>query len=818
MTINTKLENDTVCFHCGLSVPRDKTWGIDFEGQWRPMCCPGCEAVAQTIIDSGLASFYQKRTAYSVTATSLDDVLEPSVVEQPKTDFADTELLETSLIIEGITCSACIWLLERQVKQLDGVVSFNVNYATRRARLKIVEQSIHVSDVLEAIRAVGYQAAPFDTSKQFSNLQKERKDFLGRVGVAVFCGMQVMMMTLGIYIADPSEIDADLLQFLKWMSALLTLPVVLFSGKPFLQAAYRDIKNKMPGMDVPVALGISLGFLASLINTYSGRGDTYYESVCMFVLFLMLARYVEFLTRWYAISSSERMMQAVPMVAKRVVDDGSVETVSAKSLLLGDQVQINPGEVIPADAVVLKGHSQVDESILTGESEPINKSSDDHLLGGSHNLTNTLMARVSCVGKDSTLSTIARLIDRAHAQKPAWVEAADRFASLFVSMVILVTASTAIYGYSQGQVDWFSTALSVLVVTCPCALSLATPTAYTAAMSALFGQGIIITKGTALEKLATIDRVIFDKTGTLTQGAMSLSNCKVFGPQDQQKIMDIAISLESFSDHPIARAFKRETVRVNHQAINVEQASGRGLRGEVEGSVYYLGSEDYINESLRITLDGVDASVTQVYLADETQVLASFEIQDDIRKGAQLTVAWLKGQGKKVSLLSGDKHTPVQWLAKQVGIDDFKFDASPSDKLNEIDRLQLKGERVAMVGDGVNDAPILAKADVSISVSGASQLARASSEVLLMNNDMQSLRYVFRLSNRVSAIIKQNMGWALVYNIGALPLAMGGYVEPWQAALGMSVSSLVVVLNSFRLRFVLPSKNNVEKVAGVRVG
>jgi len=818
MTINDKLKNNAVCFHCGLDVPKGKEWGIEFEGQWRPMCCPGCEAVAQAIIDSGLSSFYLKRTAYSVTANSLEDVLEPCVTELSEAEFEDDELLETSLIIEGITCSACIWLLERQVKQLEGVVSFNVNYATRRARLKSVKQRVSVSDVLEAIRAVGYHAVPFDTSKQFSNLQKERKDFLGRIGVALFCGMQVMMISLGLYIAGPNEIETEMLQFFKWVSALLTLPVVLFSGLPFLQAAYRDIKNKMPGMDVPVALGIGLGFLASLINTYVGRGDTYYESVCMFVLFLMLARYVEFLTRWYAISSSERMMQAVPMVAKRVADDGRLETVSAKSLQLGDEVQINPGEVIPADAIVLKGCSDVDESILTGENEPINKASGDGLLGGSHNLSNTLTATVSCVGENSTLSTIGRLIDQAQAEKPAWVEAADRFASLFVSMVILVTASTAIYGYWQGDVEWFSTALSVLVVTCPCALSLATPTAYTAAMSALFGQGIIITKGTAMETLATVDRVIFDKTGTLTQGAMTVSNVTLFGSQERQNIMDIAICLESFSDHPIARAFKREKAKVNYQAMNVEQASGRGLQGVVEGDVYYLGSEDFINQALGIKLDRIDANVTQVYLANDKQVLASFEIHDDIRKGAQLSVAWLKEQGKKVSLLSGDKSVPVKWLAKQVGIDDVTFNATPSDKLNEIDRLQSAGERVVMVGDGVNDAPILAKADVSISVSGASQLARASSDVLLMNNDMQSLRYVFRLSSKVSAIIKQNMGWALVYNIGALPLAMAGYVEPWQAALGMSVSSLVVVLNSFRLRFVTPLRHNLEKVVGVRVG
>ncbi|AFT66793.1 heavy metal translocating P-type ATPase [Cycloclasticus sp. P1] len=818
MTIDTKLEKEVVCFHCGLEVPSTTKWGINFDGQWRAMCCPGCEAVAQAIINNGLADYYQKRTAYAVSMDSLSEELEFNTAASLETDCSNEEVIETSLIIEGITCSACIWLLERQVQKLRGVVSFKINYATRRGLLKTIGHEINIADVLTAIRAIGYQAVTFDANKQFLNLQKERKDFLSRIGVAVFCGMQVMMITLGIYVADPSEIDPNMLQFLKWISALLTLPVLLFSAKPFLYAACRDIKNKMPGMDVPVALGISLGFFASLFNTYQGKGDTYYESVCMFVLFLMLARYVEFLTRWYAMSSSERITQAVPMMAKRIAENNVTHKVAANSLALGDYIQINPGEVVPADAVVVDGESQVDESILTGESEPIRKRLNDSVLGGSHNLDNTLIAKVSCVGKDSTLSTIARLIEQAHAQKPAWVETADRFASVFVLMVILVTLGSAIFGYWQGHVDWFSTALSVLVVTCPCALSLATPTAYTAAMSALFDHGIIITKGTALEKLASINRVVFDKTGTLTEGSMNVSDCTVFDGRDKQSIMDIAISLERFSDHPIARAFKHEKTVNPQPASAIEQTNGAGLKGSIEGKTYYIGSQQYIKQSSGLMFETHNSNVTQVYLADDVQCLAVFEIHDDIRQGASSAVNWLKSDGKKVSLLSGDKLSPVAWLAKKVAIEDFKSDATPSDKLKEIDRMQRGGEQVAMVGDGVNDAPILAKADVSISVSGASQLARASSDILLMNNDMQNLQHVFKLSKKTKAIIKQNMAWALVYNIGALPLAMAGHVEPWQAALGMSISSLVVVLNSFLLRFVLPAASKSKKISRLHVG
>ena len=338
------------------------------------------------------------------------------------------------------------------------------------------------------------------------------------------------------------------------------------------------------------------------------------------------------------------------------------------------------------------------------------------------------------------------------------------------------------------------------MVTCPCALSLATPTAYTATMSALFERGIIITKGQALEKLANIKHVIFDKTGTLTQGSMRVFNSHLYSSLDRQSVLDIAICLEGFSDHPIARAFKREKALQHHQANHVEHKSGAGLKGVIEGENYYLGSKNYLLESLGISVNSTDTQATQVYLADNKQLLAVFEIHDDIRKGASSAIASLKEQVKSVSLVSGDREAPVAWVAKKLAISQYKFDASPADKLSEIERLQANGEQAAMVGDGVNDAPIMAKADVSISVSGASQLARSSSDILLMGDDMNSLQQVFQFSKKTRAIIKQNMVWALVYNIGALPLAMGGHVEPWQAALGMSVSSLVVVLNSFRLR------------------
>ncbi len=801
-----KIKENDVCFHCGLDVPPNSNWGLEFDGSHRTMCCPGCEAVAKAIIDNGLADFYRKRTAYCEPLAVIPEDLTSFDVGNDLEPGGGADLVDRSLMIEGISCSACIWLLERHVTQVVGVKSFKINYANRRALLTFENQIVQLSDILEAIKSIGYRALPYDTTQQYSNLLDERKRFLSRIGVAVFCGMQVMMITAGIYMAGVNEIEPTMLSFLKWVSAFLTIPVVFFSAGPFIKGAYRDVKNKMPGMDVPVSLGITLGFLASLYNTYVATGDTYYESVCMFVLFLLLARYVEFLTRWHAMSSSERITQAVPVIAQRLALNGQIESIAATSLQLGDKVQINPGEVIPADSVVIQGGSSVDESILTGESNAINKNVGDNLLGGSHNLAETLIATVSCVGEDSTLSTISRLMERAHSDKPAWVELADRYASVFVILVILVTVSSGLYGYLNDNPDWFSVALSVLVVTCPCALSLATPTAYTAAMSKLFDLGIIVTKGQALEKLAIIKYVIFDKTGTLTQGKMRITNCYTLSEYSQQQALALAVSLEQFSDHPIAQAFKREKAGLTYQAEEVKNTNGAGLEGLIQGEQYYLGSKQYIEGCIGFSDSTRKTKNSTVYLANSNGVIAIFNIEDDIRQGAETLVSWLKEQGKTVSLISGDHQAPVNWLARHLSISHYKFDTTPSEKLTEVETLQAEGVQVAMVGDGMNDAPVMAQADVSISVSGASQLARSSSDILLMGDDMRNLEKAFNMSVRTRYVIKQNMLWALVYNIGALPLAISGQLEPWQAALGMSISSLMVVLNSFRLRLNIFSK------------
>ena len=467
-------------------------------------------------------------------------------------------------------------------------------------------------------------------------------------------------------------------------------------------------------MDVPVTLGIIGAYTASVVNTYLEQGDTYYESVCMFVIFLLLARYVEFLTRWYAVRSSERITQATPMVATRIINASQNEIIAAKLLQIDDQVQINAGAVIPADVVIVNGVTSVDESIITGENEPVHKQQGDSLLGGSHNIDNVVIARVTRVGDDSTLSTISRLVDSAYSEKPAWVQRADRFATLFVWGVVLLTGCTAWYGWYNELDNWFSITLSVLVVTCPCALSLATPTAYTAAMSALFERGVVVTRGNVLETLTSINNIVFDKTGTLTQGTMTVSSCQLLFNHTEPQAFDIAASLERYSDHPIAKAFKPLDERSVHAVIDVEYQNGGGLSGVIDGERYFLGSSAFIESKTGQTPDVSGMTGTPVILAAINQLIAVFEIRDVVRKGVPEIVAWLKQRGKSVALLSGDHSSSVAWLAKKVGIDNYASNLSPDEKLNELKTFQSESNKVVMVGDGVNDAPVMAKADVSI--------------------------------------------------------------------------------------------------------
>jgi Cu2+-exporting ATPase len=561
-------------------------------------------------------------------------------------------------------------------------------------------------------------------------------------------------------------------------------------------------------MDVPVSLGIAAAFAASAWTTLTGHGAVYYDSVAMFVFFLLTTRYFEFVARKRAAEASESRAHAVPAIATRLGPKDAAtgdEQVLVADLKPGDRVLIRPGESIPSDGMVLDGASAVDESLLTGESTPVAKRADDALIGGSVNIDSPLVMRVKRVGEDTVLAAILRLLDRAQSEKPQLAQLADRVAAWFVAGVLTLAGAVAYFWWSQGSSSWLPITVAVLVVTCPCALSLATPTAFTAATGTLTRLGLLTTRGHALETLARATHFIFDKTGTLTVGQLRLLDVYLLSDMNRDDCLGLAVGLEHRSEHPIARALAKAYNGPISAATQVTATPGAGMAGTIETKPYYLGTAAFIADQTGHAIaptrldDLRQGGATVVVLATKARLLAAFALADEVRPRARALIASLKGLGKNVALFTGDHAGAATRVARAVGIDDFISDLKPADKLRRVQKLQHQGAVVAMVGDGVNDAPVLAAADVSLAMSAGTHVAAANADMLLMSNDLSHLGTGLIIARKTLRIIRQNLAWAVLYNVIAVPAAAAGYVAPWMAALGMSLSSLLVVTNSARL-------------------
>ena len=660
-------------------------------------------------------------------------------------------------------------------------------------------QSLDRSPLAEAISAIGYHAHPFDPGRQEQVYKDEKTRALRRLAVAGLAMVQVMMLAVALYAGDYEGMSDSLRNFLRWVSLLLTTPVILYAARPFFASAWRDLRRRQLGMDVPVSLAIGAAFIASAWATVTGHGEIYFDSVTMFTFFLLAGRFLEMGARHRAGEAAEELVKLLPATAARLTEAGE-ERVPVADLAPGDRVLVRPGDGVPADGRVLEGSSSVDESLLTGESLPQVRGVGDLLVGGTVNNESPLVMRVEQVGEATVLSAIVRLLDRAQTEKPAVARLADRVAGWFVAALLLVAAAVAWWWWQHDPAHAFSVTLSVLVVTCPCALSLATPAALTAATGALTRLGVLTTRGHALETLARASHVIFDKTGTLTEGRLRLEHVELLGRLDRARCLEIAAALEQASEHPIAHALGAEApARLQVEAISA--TPGCGVEGLVAGARYRIGTPDFVR-GLQSSpgVAAPPAAVAGVVLGDMQGFLAHFEFGDRLRDQAVATVARLKALGIEVELLSGDQAAVVQRVADELGIHRYQARCLPQDKLRHIQALQASGAVVAMVGDGVNDAPVLAAAQVSLAMGGGTQLAHASADMVLLSEQLPHLADAIQTSRRTLAIIRQNLAWALVYNLVALPLAAAGWIAPWMAAIGMSTSSLVVVVNALRLR------------------
>ncbi|MFT7409547.1 MAG: Cu2+-exporting ATPase [Oleispira sp.] len=813
--------SQNVCFHCGEMALEGNRWCLDIDGENQTMCCPACKAVAETIIGSGLKDYYKHRTALPEISprqkrTASGDVREELklydeiAIQHPfvirTTNEQEKIEAEAILVISGISCAACAWLIEHRLNQLEHVVSANLNLTTHRLMIRWLDADIKLSYIFEEIHQLGYQAHPFSATEVEHQRIQESKTAFRRLAVAGFATMQVMMLAVPLYVGALQGILVQYEIFLRAASMLFATFVVLYSARPFFSAAVRDLKTRHLTMDVPVSIAILLAYFASVWSTFNQGPEIYFDSVCMFTFFLLTGRFFEMRARHRMTQAGNNLLDLMPSAAIKSSPEGDI-VIPASDIRVGDLLIIKPGQQIPADGTVESGISAVDEAALTGEYLPIDKSPGDALIGGTHNVESQLLMRVTATGVDAELNTIMRLMDRAQHEKPAIAIFADKVASRFVAAVLIIASSIAIVWsfIDPSQAFWIT--LAVLVVTCPCALSLATPTALTAATASLREQGFLISKGHVLEGLNQIDRIVFDKTGTLTRGELSLEQAIPASANislNEQQALKIAATLEQYSNHPIARAFSS----ISYYATNnIEQITGKGVKGQLinienqenqENTVYRIGRADFAYPQQHLTPPMSDDR-QWLLLADNNRPLYWFALSDSLRQGAVPMVKQLKAWGIKISILTGDPSAQVEAVATALAIDDVHKGLSPAQKLEFASNWQQQGERLMMVGDGINDVPTLARADIAVAIGQASDLTKTNADAVITNNNLTTILHALSKGKKSSNIIRQNIYWALLYNVLALPLAATGFIPPWAAAIGMSVSSLIVVGNALRL-------------------
>jgi len=788
------------CFHCNEAIPAQVQIYARIDNSDEAVCCFGCRAVAELIAGAGLQDYYRFR---ETPAPRVEDDLnsEWRTYDRPEllaqlTHAENDGTRVATLVLDGMGCAACGWLIERMLKRERDVCACNVNVATGRVRVQWRPEELLFSHILQTIAALGYRPHPIGVNAVATHARDERRAALKRLAVAGFGMMQVTMFAVAFYASELGEqaqaMEPQVRLYLRYVSLLCATPVLFYAGWPFLSNAWQAVRARAVTMDVPVSIGLLLAYSASVWNTARNTGDVYFDSVAMFVFFLTLGRFVEMTARHRSGDVTDALARLLPLTAHRVRarSDGGEQTdeVSVASLAVNDIVVVRTGETVPTDGCVIEGTSRIDESMLTGESMPVLRGVGETLLAGALNLHAPLRIRVTAIGQATVLLGIVRLMQRAeHAPQAT---AADRAAAWFLRRIligaVLVAAAWLIVDPSRA----FAATLAVLVVTCPCALSLATPVALAAATAALAKRGALITHSAALETLAKITRVVFDKTGTLTHGQPIIESCQVLAAVPHEKCRRIAFALEQGSEHPIARAF-RFSEGSPYVAADVQVTPGGGIEGAVDGERYRIGRKEYARATV-----GDDADI---FLSNATQTLASFRLGDRLRNEAPQVIAALRARQLPSEILSGDAWVAVAHTAQACGIEQYTARQSPAGKLEYVRELSQRGEIVAMIGDGINDAPVLKGAAVSIAMGHASALAQVSADIVLLGDTLTALPPMIDLARRTQRIVKQNLVWAATYNLVALPLAAFGFVPPWLAAIGMSMSSIVVVLNALRL-------------------
>jgi P-type Cu2+ transporter len=785
----------TLCFHCGLPCVEEDRYQAKVLEQTRTMCCPGCKAVAEAIVANGLQDYYRFRSEPGSTApidllASIEgfDIFDDKQLQEEFV-YQQGTASQIQLTIEGISCAACGWLIEKRLAGLPGIQKVAVNVASHRAIVSWQTGITKLSIILSEIKKIGYQAQPFEADQHEVSLQKEHKSYLKRLGVTGLITMQVMMLALGLYFGVFGNLDEATKNFFHWVSLLLTTPIVIYSASVFYTSATKAILARSVNMDVPISIAIIATYLASAWATLQQQGQVYFESVCMFIFLLLISRYLEQNARRKSAQISANMLGYMPLAAT-VIDGTEQQHCLAKKLQVGQRVLVKAGETIPIDGLIINGHGQVDEAMLSGEFEPVDKQPLDTVYAGTVNHSGTFELEVKSTLKHALVNQIVRLQEMAMASKPRIAMQADILSRYFVAAVLTIAALTFSYWYMQGDSNALWITVSVLVATCPCALALATPSALSCAMATLNKNGILLKRADTLEKINQLNTLVVDKTGTLTEGKFAISGLSNFSTLTDAEIVQLAASLEAYSEHPIGKAFVTQMPLKAVTQVSVEP--GRGIIGCIDGEVYRIGSAEFMTQPINNNIKD-----HRVFLQHDGQLLSAFTLSDELKTDAADFIQHFKHM--TLLLLSGDSEKNVSSIAEKLHIKDWNAGQTPEQKLAKIKALQESGHGILMLGDGINDGPVLAQADVSIAVSNASDLARNAADIILMQHKLTDIEYLFVMAKLTRRTIRQNIVWALAYNIAVLPLAVTGYLSPWMAVIGMSLSSIVVVWNSTTL-------------------
>ena len=716
----------------------------------------------------------------------------------------------SSVVFEGMYCTACAINIEEALMSVPGVKSAQISAASHRGRVVWSSDQTRPSDWMKAVAKLGYRTVPANDALANEVRREDARKMLWRLGVAGLCMMQVMMYATPVYMSEPNDIAPDMVQLLRWASWVLSLPVLFFSCMPFFKTAWLDLKQRKISMDLPVAIGMLVTFVVSTLGTFEPQGpfgtEVYFDSFTMFVFFLLTGRWLELRLRDKTAGALEAVMNRLPDAVHRRTNAGEWETITLRHLRLQDVIQVRPGEAFAADAQIVAGETQVDEALLTGESRPLPRALGEHVLAGSLNLTATVQVQVTTLGKQTRFGQMVALMESASVSKPSMALLADRVAKPFLWGVLIMAALAAVWGWQYSPAHALMVAVSVLVVTCPCALSLATPAAMLSTAGALAKAGVMLRSLQALQSLAKVDTVIFDKTGTLTSEDFSLQHIATRDGIDADQALAWAAALAQHSLHPVSRSLLRAVGDKANRAVvldNVKEFAGQGVQATLRQSSEISGLES--RKELRLgsaAFCGIPmktSEVLQASLSDQDGWLASFEFAETPREEASATLRALEDLGLRIRILSGDGQASVSQLASRLHVADAMGACSPEEKLKQVKLEQAQGHRVAMVGDGLNDGPVLAGADVSFALGQALPLAQSKADFVFMASNLKPLVATIRLSQQTMQIVRQNLIWAAIYNFSCVPLAMLGYLPAWLAGLGMACSSLGVVLNAMRL-------------------